>query len=661
MFNSLILPDGRQLPDEKVAICHVAVDTQVSAPDQLLPGGVYPGKLTVKLLDPEGQLQLTAGDRVQLLRVDEQGNARKAGVFFLEKPERIGAQTLVLKGFDAVGQLEKDLSQWLAGLTGWPYTLTDFAQMVANRCGLAITPGQLPNGDYPVQQFSAIATGRQLMRWICQACCRFCRANPEGVLEMGWFTDSGVTLEPTGESFYYRGALSYADYTAASVDGVQLRLADGKNSYLWPETEGENPWILTANPVFSELSERTAQALAVIAGELAGLEYTPFCVTVPAREDLMPGQTVQVRTPGGGMIRSCILKQSRDGARDTLSADGRKRLGTAMSAEDKAALEALNAAMSAVEKQTQEEIFRKLTDGGVAEGLFLHDGQVYINASYLVTGVLRSADGKTFYLDLDEGILKGQFEELTIAGKTVKELAKDTLEEQTQEEAFDKLTKKGKLEGLFMKDGHLYINASYLVTGVLRSADEKTFYLDLDEGILKGQFEELTIAGKTVKELAKDTLEEQTQEEVFDKLTKKGALQGLFMQDGQMYLNASYLAAGVIQSADGTVEIDLAKNTVTIHTEDGKLVLAAGGLYGYGRDGVQTLILKPGTGSGSATLLNSFQSAAGLTVAAGKAGSVLTLGQPGASTVLRGSSVTLLDKTVEWKSNGDGTYSLIGR
>ena len=40
MFNSLILPDGRQLPDEKVAICHVAVDTQVSAPDQLLPGGV---------------------------------------------------------------------------------------------------------------------------------------------------------------------------------------------------------------------------------------------------------------------------------------------------------------------------------------------------------------------------------------------------------------------------------------------------------------------------------------------------------------------------------------------------------------------------------------------------------------------------------------------
>ena len=162
-------------------------------------------------------------------------------------------------------------------------------------------------------------------------------------------------------------------------------------------------------------------------------------------------------------------------------------------------------------------------------------------------------------------------------------------------------------------------------------------------------------------ELARDTLDAQTQEEVFSKLTNGGAMQGLFMQDGQIYLNASYLAAGVIRSADGTVEIDLAQNTVTIHTGDGKLVLAAGGLYGYGRDGVQTLILKPGTGTGSATVLNSFQSAAGLTVAAGKAGALLTLGQPGASTVVRGSSVSLLDKTVEWKANGDGTYSLIGR
>ena len=582
MFNCLILPDGRRLPDEAAAVCHVTVERQVSDPEQLLPGGVYPGKMTARLLDPQGTLQLTAGDRVQLMRMDEVGNAWSAGVFFLEKPERTGAETLVLTGLDAVGQLDKDLSQWLAGLDGWPYPLADFARMVAGRCGVELGTDRIPNGNYPVQQFAAIATGHQLMRWICQVCCRFCRATPEGKLELGWFTDSGVTLMPTGEDFYYRSALSYADYTTAPVDGVQLRLADGKNGCLWPENAGQNPWILTGNPMLSQMSEQTEQALAVIAGELQGLVYTPFQVTIPAREDLMPGQTVHIQTPKGDVICGCIAKQRRDGARDTLLADGKRTLGTAASKEDKAALEALNAAISAMEKQTQEEIFRKLTDGGAAEGLFLHNGQVYINASYLVTGVLRSADGETFYLDLENGILKGSFAELSIAGKTVDELARDTLDAQTQEE-------------------------------------------------------------------------------VFSKLTNGGAMQGLFMQDGQIYLNASYLAAGVIRSADGTVEIDLAQNTVTIHTGDGKLVLAAGGLYGYGRDGVQTLILKPGTGTGSATVLNSFQSAAGLTVAAGKAGAVLTLGQPGASTVVRGSSVSLLDKTVEWKANGDGTYSLIGR
>lgn len=503
MFHSLILPDGRQIPEGNVAIRHVETEKQVSPAEQLLPGGVYPGKLKVKLLDPQGQVRLSAGDRVRLLRVDGAGNARQAGVFYLEKPERIGAETLVLTGTDAVGQLDKDLSQWLAGLTGWPYTLKAFAGMVAERCGLTLRTEQIPNGDYPVGQFAAVATGRQLMRWICQACCRFCRATAEGDLELDWFTDSGVTLAPTGENFYYRGALTYADYATAPIDGVQLRLADGKNSCLLPETAGENPWILTANPFFTQFSQQTAQALAVIAGELAGLEYTPLTVTVPARDGLEPGQFVQVQTPGGETVRGCILKQSRDGARVTLSGQGRKKLSTVVSAEDKTALESLNAAMNAVEKLTQAEIFDKLTDGG--------------------------------------------------------------------------------------------------------------------------------------------------------------KLEGLFMQDGQLYINASYLATGVIRSADGTVEIDLGKNTVTIHTEDGRIVLAAGGLYGYGRDGVQSLILKPGTGAGSATLLNSFQSEAGLTVASGKAGSVLTLGQPGAETVIRGSGLSILDKTVQWKSNGDGTYSLVGR
>ena len=74
----------------------------------------------------------------------------------------------------------------------------------------------------------------------------------------------------------------------------------------------------------------------------------------------------------------------------------------------------------------QDEIFNRLTNNGEVQGIYrADDGQVYINASYLVTGILRSKNGDTFYLDLDNGVLKGKFEELSISGKTVDTIAQE--------------------------------------------------------------------------------------------------------------------------------------------------------------------------------------------------------------------------------------------
>jgi len=46
------------------------------------------------------------------------------------------------------------------------------------------------------------------------------------------------------------------------------------------------------------------------------------------------------------------------------------------------------ASRKAVEAQTQEEIFNKLTNGGETQGLYLLDGKVYVNASYIASGTL---------------------------------------------------------------------------------------------------------------------------------------------------------------------------------------------------------------------------------------------------------------------------------
>lgn len=401
-----------------------------------------------------------------------------------------------------------------------------------------------------------------------------------------------------------------------------------------------------------------------------------------------------------------MSKQDRQGARTPAQLEQKylfdKTFAEAFDLVEEAkqtAGEAVKKTESLDQKLNQEEIFNRLTDNGTVKGLFMKDGQLYINASYLVTGVLRSADGKTFYLDLDKGVLKGQFEELTIAGKTVKELAKDTLEEQTQEEAFNKLTEGGKLEGLFMKEGQLYINASYLVTGILRSADGTTFYLDLDNGILKGSFQEFTVAGKSVEQIAgekadaagqaaKEAAAENTKEEVngldkklnqsevFNRLTDNGTIKGLFMKDGQLYINADFLATGVIKSADGTVQLDLANNTVTINgTRDGyktQTVLSASGISAYGESttGVMEHVLEFSFGVGgkpTAIMNNAWEESVGMAIAA--AAGVFSLGTTEACTQIFGSDIDItpigdlkiMGKTAYWKENSDGTFSLAGR
>ena len=150
-------------------------------------------------------------------------------------------------------------------------------------------------------------------------------------------------------------------------------------------------------------------------------------------------------------------------------------------------------AQDKVDAQTQADIFNKLTNNGQTQGIYLQNGRVYINASYMATGILASKDGSTFYLDLDKGVLKMKATELSISGKTVEEIAADeaeaagdaALEEakayvdaQTQTDIFNKLTNNGQTQGLYLKDGKIYLNMEYLVSQ----------YLDATNVSLRGKF-----------------------------------------------------------------------------------------------------------------------------------------------------------------------------
>jgi len=54
------------------------------------------------------------------------------------------------------------------------------------------------------------------------------------------------------------------------------------------------------------------------------------------------------------------------------------------------------------------------------------------------------------------------------------------------------------------------------------------------------------------------------QQAVFNKLTNNGQTQGIYLSNGYLYINASYIGTGKISSSNGTVEIDLTNNAFNL-------------------------------------------------------------------------------------------------
>ena len=330
----LILPDGREVfsgPEQKNAIRQVRLVQTVNQGTELTLGSACSCELQAELFT-DGSLSLSAGDRITLLQVDEEENRQQVGVFWLEKPEFPTAHTMSLTAYDSVNRLDRDLTQWLAALDQWPYTVRKMAGMVCDRCGLSLRQQTLPNGEFHIRRFAAEAvTGRHLIQWLGQITGTFCRACADGTLEFAWYTPNtqlSVAAEAgEGRVFYYQGELEYADYTVTPVEKVQLRQSASDVGTVWPDETGEkNTYIIENNPMLAAQTADTLQPVAQTLYErLREVSYTPCRVTVPAQPGIRPGDILSVTDAGGKTVSLWVMKKTSDGMRDTLEATGSHR------------------------------------------------------------------------------------------------------------------------------------------------------------------------------------------------------------------------------------------------------------------------------------------------------------------------------------------------
>ena len=432
--NLIVLPDGSQLfsGDSGAAIMDCVLTRTVNSGQELTLGSVCSAMVEFTIIDPAA-VTLTAGQELTLFHVARDGSRRQVGIFTLEEPVRSGAARCRVTAFDRVSRLDKDLTGWVKSLG--QTTLSQLAEGVCRQCGLTLAPGEIPNGELAVPVISGSGiTGRQLMKWIGEAAGCFCRATPEGLLELAWYSPCDIALAPgaleeaqlraeagnvtvssrsvktvddnrgnvtltapvlqltcdgAGNASlagipqplqlpWFQGTLTLADYRVAPVEAVQLRLGEGE-AVLWPEAaEGANTYILSGNPILSRTEEDIRAALEVIRSRLAAVGgYTPCRVRVPATEEILPGSILTLTDAAGNGHALPVMTVTRAGQRDTLECTGSPRRDSVTAANYKS-MDAI--AQEKVDAQTQGDIFNKLTDGGKFQGLYIQDGKLYINA-----------------------------------------------------------------------------------------------------------------------------------------------------------------------------------------------------------------------------------------------------------------------------------------
>ena len=228
-----------------------------------------------------------------------------------------------------------------------------------------------------------------------------------------------------------------------------------------------------------------------------------------------------------------------------------------------------------------------------------HDGSIFMNFSTSQVYMFSGADGAWQELD---------------AKKIV-----------NFERVFNALTDNGKQEGIYMQNGHLYVNASYIKSGqisadlislkninVTNSSGVSTFAIDNYGNVTLRPNTCALTNGDTIYSVAEDKastalsnanrytdnalsdldIGKMSKQEIIDVLSDNSSNKGLYLSNGNVYMNADYINTGELAgwkvglkklSASGTygeVTLDASTGEIYSETNTGVYVPGYGTLYG---------------------------------------------------------------------------------
>lgn len=308
----LTLPSGTELKGGSPgsAVKSLTLHTAVNAGQEFTIGSAFSDYIEAEIwADPDGSLQITAGDALTYYRQDDAGNRTKVGVFYAEKPTRTKRNSYKVTAYDTMSKLDADFSGWLrANQAQFPKTIWQLVQLACQRAGVTLASSSLPiNGSYSVQAFYADdLTCRQIISWAAEAAGCYAHMNADGKLQFLTYTDkrSTVKITPDGASnstAYYADSLSYEDYTVKAIEKVQIRQSDSDVGVIYPDsTTATNTYVVQGNLLLTTGTEANLKSVVQnLYNVLKNVTYTPCKVSVPSSSGLACGQIVHVKDARG--------------------------------------------------------------------------------------------------------------------------------------------------------------------------------------------------------------------------------------------------------------------------------------------------------------------------------------------------------------------------
>ena len=311
-YSVLRLPNGTELKGGEAGstLKALTLHAAVNAGQEFTIASAFSDYIEAEIwADPDGSLQITAGDALTYYRQDDAGNRTKVGVFYAEKPTRTKRNSYKVTAYDTMSKLDADFSGWLhANQAQFPKTIWQLVQLACQRAGVALASSSLPiNGNYSVQAFYADdLTCRQIISWAAEAAGCYAHMNADGKLQFLTYTDKRSTakITPDGASnstAYYADSLSYEDYAVKAIEKVQIRQSDSDVGVIYPDsTTATNTYAVQGNLLLTTGTEANLKTVAQnLYNVLKSVTYTPCKVAVPSGSGLACGQIVHVKDARG--------------------------------------------------------------------------------------------------------------------------------------------------------------------------------------------------------------------------------------------------------------------------------------------------------------------------------------------------------------------------